>query len=87
MNITIITISSLYSFFRQLLALIHLSQARARLDLSPVVSPQHVRDVRTPEGTDRSHPSRTAAASHRTASLQGGREREQIENYYAESVG
>jgi len=35
----------LYSFFRQLLALIHLSQARARLDLSPVVSPQHVRDV------------------------------------------
>ncbi|XP_016936232.4 DNA replication licensing factor REC [Drosophila suzukii] len=29
----------------QLLALIHLSQARARLDLSPVVSPQHVRDV------------------------------------------
>ncbi|KAH8363202.1 hypothetical protein KR084_006932 [Drosophila pseudotakahashii] len=29
----------------QLLGLIHLSQARARLDLSPVVSSQHVRDV------------------------------------------
>ncbi|XP_043653059.1 DNA replication licensing factor REC [Drosophila teissieri] len=29
----------------QLLGIIHLSQARARLDLSHVVSPQHVRDV------------------------------------------
>jgi len=34
-----------YSFFRQLLGLISLSEARARLDLSSVVTTLHVRDV------------------------------------------